>query len=87
MQVRRCDEMERKLRFLEKEIKKDSIPMMETTEPPDAPQPRQDQRFTCAGIGNADRVPVTTIIFQLFTYWVENLLFSYFVLWGLDLQQ
>ena len=32
--------MERKLRFLEKEIKKDSIPMMETTEPPDAPQPR-----------------------------------------------
>jgi hypothetical protein len=45
VQVRRCDEMERKLRFLEKEIKKDSIPMMETTEPPDAPQPRQDQRF------------------------------------------
>jgi hypothetical protein len=42
VQVRRCDEMERKLRFLEKEIKKDSIPMMETTEPPDAPQPRQD---------------------------------------------
>ena len=46
MQVRRCDEMERKLRFLEKEIKKDSIPMMETTEPPDAPQPRQGRLFT-----------------------------------------
>ena len=27
-EVRRCDEMERKLRFLEKEIKKDDIPMM-----------------------------------------------------------
>ena len=28
-EVRRCDEMERKLRFLEKEIKKDDIPMMD----------------------------------------------------------
>jgi V-type H+-transporting ATPase subunit a len=27
-EVRRCDEMERKLRFLEKEIKKDEIPML-----------------------------------------------------------
>ena len=33
--------MERKLRYLEKEIKKDGIPMMETGEPPDAPQPRE----------------------------------------------
>ena len=33
--------MERKLRFLEKEIKKDGIPMMESGEPPDAPQPRE----------------------------------------------
>ena len=28
-EVRRCDEMERKLRFLEKEIKKDEIPMLD----------------------------------------------------------
>jgi hypothetical protein len=27
-EVRRCDEMERKLRFVEKEIKKDEIPML-----------------------------------------------------------
>ena len=40
-QVRRCDEMERKLRYLEKEIKKDTIPMMDTGEPPEAPQPRE----------------------------------------------
>ena len=31
-EVRRCDEMERKLRFLEKEIKKDDIPMMDSGE-------------------------------------------------------
>ena len=30
-EVRRCDEMERKLRFLEKEIKRDDIPMMDNT--------------------------------------------------------
>ena len=30
-EVRRCDEMERKLRFLEKEIKKDDIPMMDSS--------------------------------------------------------
>uniref|UniRef100_A0A914EHI2 V-type proton ATPase subunit a n=1 Tax=Acrobeloides nanus TaxID=290746 RepID=A0A914EHI2_9BILA len=40
-EVRRCDEMERKLRFLEKEIKKDSIPMLDTYENPEAPQPRE----------------------------------------------
>ena len=39
-QVRRCDEMERKLRFLEKEIKKDEIPMLDTGDSPEAPQPR-----------------------------------------------
>jgi len=40
-EVRRCDEMERKLRFLEKEIRKDEIPMLDTGENPDAPQPRE----------------------------------------------
>ncbi|CEF66773.1 V-type ATPase, V0 complex, 116kDa subunit family and ATPase, V0 complex, subunit 116kDa, eukaryotic family-containing protein [Strongyloides ratti] len=40
-EVRRCDEMERKLRFLEKEIKKDEIPMLDTLENPEAPQPKE----------------------------------------------
>ncbi|XP_042902512.1 V-type proton ATPase 116 kDa subunit a 1 isoform X2 [Parasteatoda tepidariorum] len=40
-EVRRCDEMERKLRFLEKEIKKDSIAMMSFGDNPEAPQPRE----------------------------------------------
>uniref|UniRef100_A0A1I7TL67 V-type proton ATPase subunit a n=1 Tax=Caenorhabditis tropicalis TaxID=1561998 RepID=A0A1I7TL67_9PELO len=40
-EVRRCDEMERKLRYLEREIKKDQIPMLDTGENPDAPLPRE----------------------------------------------
>ncbi|XP_029641958.1 V-type proton ATPase 116 kDa subunit a1 isoform X5 [Octopus sinensis] len=40
-EVRRCEEMERKLRFLEKEIKKDAIPMLDTGDNPDAPVPRE----------------------------------------------
>ena len=34
-------EMERKLRFLETEIKKDDIPMLDTGGSPEAPQPRE----------------------------------------------
>ncbi|KAL1232999.1 V-type proton ATPasesubunit a [Trichinella spiralis] len=40
-EIRRCDEMERKLRFLEKEIKKDRIPILDTSENPDAPLARE----------------------------------------------
>uniref|UniRef100_A0A0N5AD15 V-type proton ATPase subunit a n=1 Tax=Syphacia muris TaxID=451379 RepID=A0A0N5AD15_9BILA len=40
-EVRRCDEMERKLRFLEHEFRKDGIVMLDTGESPDAPPPRE----------------------------------------------
>ena len=40
-EVRRCDEMERKLRFLEREIRKDEIPILDTGENPEAPQPKE----------------------------------------------
>ncbi|CAF5189101.1 unnamed protein product, partial [Rotaria sp. Silwood1] len=40
-EVRRCEEMERKLRFLESEIKKDELTLYEPDENPDAPKPRE----------------------------------------------
>uniref|UniRef100_A0A3Q1FTF3 V-type proton ATPase subunit a n=1 Tax=Acanthochromis polyacanthus TaxID=80966 RepID=A0A3Q1FTF3_9TELE len=39
-EVRRCEEMDRKLRFVEKEIKKATIPMVDTGENPEVPFPR-----------------------------------------------
>lgn len=40
-EVRRCDEMERKLRYLEREILKDKLDIIDTGENPEAPQPRE----------------------------------------------
>lgn len=40
-EVRRCDEMERKLRFMQKEIDKAGISIVDTGENPDAPHPRE----------------------------------------------
>uniref|UniRef100_A0A3Q2Z4T0 V-type proton ATPase subunit a n=1 Tax=Hippocampus comes TaxID=109280 RepID=A0A3Q2Z4T0_HIPCM len=39
-EVRRCEEMDRKLRFVEKEIKKANIPIVDTGENPEVPFPR-----------------------------------------------
>ena len=40
-EVRRCDEMERKLKYFEREINKDEIPVLDTGESPEAPPPRE----------------------------------------------
>ncbi|XP_037802746.1 V-type proton ATPase 116 kDa subunit a1-like isoform X1 [Penaeus monodon] len=40
-EVRRCDEMERKLRYLETEMKKDKVAILDNGENPEAPQPRE----------------------------------------------
>jgi len=40
-EVRRCDEMERQLRYLETETQKDEIIILDTGENPEAPQPRE----------------------------------------------
>ena len=50
-EVRRCDEMERKLRYLEKEIKKDGIPVLDTGRNPEAPQPREMIDLEVSGRG------------------------------------
>ncbi|XP_044036298.1 V-type proton ATPase 116 kDa subunit a isoform X3 [Siniperca chuatsi] len=39
-EVRRCEEMDRKLRFVEKEIKKANIPIVDTGENPEVPFPK-----------------------------------------------
>lgn len=40
-EVRRCDEMDRKLRFIEAEIIKEGVKIPELAKNPDAPNPRQ----------------------------------------------
>lgn len=41
-EVRRCDEMERKLRYIEAEVKKDGVPIIDDLkELPRAPNPRE----------------------------------------------
>lgn len=40
-EVRRCDEMERKLRYIEREVKKDNVPIPDVLELPKAPNPRE----------------------------------------------
>jgi V-type H+-transporting ATPase subunit a len=40
-EVRRCDEMERKLRYLRREIEKEHVPILQSTDIPDAPLPRE----------------------------------------------
>lgn len=40
-EVRRCDEMERKLRYIEAEVRKDGVPIPESTVNPPAPNPRE----------------------------------------------
>lgn len=40
-EVKRCDEMERKLRFMEVEVKKEKVLIMDAVEIPKAPNPRE----------------------------------------------
>nr|XP_022908775.1 V-type proton ATPase 116 kDa subunit a isoform X1 [Onthophagus taurus]XP_022908776.1 V-type proton ATPase 116 kDa subunit a isoform X1 [Onthophagus taurus]XP_022908777.1 V-type proton ATPase 116 kDa subunit a isoform X1 [Onthophagus taurus]XP_022908778.1 V-type proton ATPase 116 kDa subunit a isoform X1 [Onthophagus taurus] len=40
-EVRRCDEMERKLRYIEAEVRKDDVPIPDVKELPKAPNPRE----------------------------------------------
>lgn len=40
-EVRRCDEMERKLRYIEAEVNKDNVTIPDVKESPRAPNPRE----------------------------------------------
>lgn len=57
-EVRRCDEMERKLRYLEREILKDKIQIIDTGENPEAPQPREMIDLEVRSIGLCEIFPV-----------------------------
>lgn len=39
--MRRCDEMERRLRYIEAEVRKDNVPIPDCMELPKAPNPRE----------------------------------------------
>lgn len=39
--MRRCDEMERRLRYIEAEVRKDNVPIPDCLELPKAPNPRE----------------------------------------------
>lgn len=40
-EVRRCDELDRKLRFIEQEVRKDNVRIPDVSDLPKAPQPRE----------------------------------------------
>jgi V-type H+-transporting ATPase subunit a len=40
-ELRRCDEMERKLRYLDEELQKAEIPVIDNNESPEAPLPKE----------------------------------------------
>lgn len=40
-EVKRCDEMERKLRYMEAEVKKDNVLILDALDIPKAPNPRE----------------------------------------------
>jgi len=40
-EVRRCDELERKLRYIEAEVNKENLPIPDTEDLPRAPNPRE----------------------------------------------
>lgn len=55
-EVRRCSEMERKLRYLEEVISKEGIPLLESDENPKAPLPKEMVKLevNCVTIQNLD---------------------------------
>lgn len=69
-EVRRCDEMERKLRYLEREIRKDGIPVLDTGENPEAPMPREMIDLEVRILGKELRVEYWGQVLQLeFPVW------------------
>jgi hypothetical protein len=65
-EVRRCDELERKLRYIEAEVNKDRVSIPESTVSPHAPNPREiidlEVRITFYTYSNFSDVPNTVVI-------------------------